>query len=850
MNSELYFPRTGKSFAQTSEMDFEDTVKLLGDVDINIIYKTEINLTKDSFTEALEESAGGSEKMHLIVVADAFRNPDPEKVNAFLNRLGVESKIKKIEAPVIDLDAILEEKRKNDKVTPVMPTLKVDDAPAAEEKTAPAAADEKETEEKEARTITAYTTVYRQILVVFLPEEKTAGENFNTILYSVCKSLLKPKSKSKLWKRFIPCSGDSPFDVIRKVILMLAICTFIVSSVMLVNLLVVKPAINDSQNEQIRQMLVIDKDEVDETGKKITKKPIDGSQGTLVDFSKLIQQNDDTIGWIKVPNTMIDYVVCQAPKGEDHEYYLYRDFYKNQDSYGTVFLDYRSGIDSQNMILHGHNMRDGRMFGTLKYFEDLSFYKKNPTFTFNTIYEKSEWKIISIMKTNTLESQGEFFNYLRGNFDNSYDFLNFVYQIRERSIIDTPVTVNEDDTLVTLSTCTYDFSQFRFVVVARKVRDGESTKVDVSKAIENPDTLYPDVWYNTYGGKKPDVTTFQEAFNKKKITWYDGEKTDWSEKDDEKLLAALKTNKESAIADLKKFVDSRHYAEFEKKQINKLMEEYTKMIDSARSRTEINEIFNKAVQDIAKVKTIEDQNADKEASNQAQREKELNEKKEAAKADLNNSIEGNNYRMTQASVIKSIIEEYTKRIDNASTAEEINQALEDGIKSLKKVKTDEQLTKEESSEKAKQSSADEASRKRAAEESSRKAAQESSEAEASRKAEQERQLQEAKDNAKNEISNYVNLGNYKPAQQQEIRSIINEYSGRISSANTTAAINSYVSTAKNQMNQVKTAAQIDAETSPEPSPVEPSPVEPSPVESSPVESSPVEPPEGTSVEGE
>ena len=54
------------------------------------------------------------------------------------------------------------------------------------------------------------------------------------------------------------------------------------------------------------------------------------------------------------------------------------------------------------MILHGHNMRDGRMFGTLKYYEDYDFYLKHPTFTFNTIYEKSEWKIISILKTNTL----------------------------------------------------------------------------------------------------------------------------------------------------------------------------------------------------------------------------------------------------------------------------------------------------------------------------------------------------------------------------------------------------------------------------------------------------------------
>ena len=442
MNSELYFPRNGKSFSKTSEVDFEDTVKLLGDIDINVIFKTEINLTKESINDALEESSSGNDKIHLVVVADSFSDPDQEKVQDIIENLGIESKIKKIEAPVKNLDAILEKRRSNEIITPTMPALKVEGGESAEENSE----DKNENkavellpENAEEKIITAFTAEYNDILVVFLPDEESAGENFNTILYSVAKRLLRPKKKPKLWKRFIPCSGDSPFDVIRKVILMLAICTFIVSSCMLVNLLVIRPAINDSQNNAIRDMLVVE-DEYDDSGNKIVKKPTDGSEGTLVDFSKLLKENDDTIGWIKVPDTKIDYVVCQPPEGKDHEYYLYRDFYKNYDVYGTVFLDYRSQLDSRNLILHGHNMRDGRMFGTLKYYEDFNFYKKHPTFTFNTIYEKSEWKIISILKTNTLESQGEFFNYLRGDFSNDYDFLNFIYQIRERSIIDTPVT--------------------------------------------------------------------------------------------------------------------------------------------------------------------------------------------------------------------------------------------------------------------------------------------------------------------------------------------------------------------------------------------------------------------------
>ena len=851
MNSELYFPRNGKSFSKTSEVDFEDTVKLLGDIDINVIFKTEINLTKESINDALEESSSGNDKIHLVVVADSFSDPDQEKVQDIIENLGIESKIKKIEAPVKNLDAILEKRRSNEIITPTMPALKVEGGESAEENSE----DKNENkavellpENAEEKIITAFIAEYNDILVVFLPDEESAGENFNTILYSVAKRLLRPKKKPKLWKRFIPCSGDSPFDVIRKVILMLAICTFIVSSCMLVNLLVIRPAINDSQNNAIRDMLVVE-DEYDDSGNKIVKKPTDGSEGTLVDFSKLLKENDDTIGWIKVPDTKIDYVVCQPPEGKDHEYYLYRDFYKNYDVYGTVFLDYRSQLDSRNLILHGHNMRDGRMFGTLKYYEDFNFYKKHPTFTFNTIYEKSEWKIISILKTNTLESQGEFFNYLRGDFSNDYDFLNFIYQIRERSIIDTPVTANENDTLVTLSTCTYDMSEFRFVVVARKVRDGESSKVDVSGAKENPDTLYPDAWYRTFGGTKPDVTTFQDSYNKKKITWYDGKKKNWSEKDDEVLYRDLEDGKKNAIKEMKNFVARNNYEEEEKKQVDKLVKDYTKLINDAKSRTEINDIYDKAIEDIRKVKTIEDKNSELEESNRAVSEMELKEKKDSAKLEINNSIAGNTYRTTQLIQVNRFIEVYSAKIDQAETVEDVDLLTDEAIKRLKSVKTEEQLLKEEQSSKALQSSKQASDAKKRTEEASKKAAEASrkaaeveasrkaSELEASRKAAAE--LNSYRSSAINRIRNHVNINDYKYAQQQEINSIINRYTNMINTASDKATIDSYVSSAINELNNVKTAAQIDQES--KQSSVDSSYDEPIPVDSDPDNSEPDEP---------
>lgn len=86
-----------------------------------------------------------------------------------------------------------------------------------------------------------------------------------------------------------------------------------------------------------------------------------------------------------------------------------------------------------------------------------------------------------MFKTNTLTAHGDFFNYMISDFENDKDFMNYVYNVRVRSLFNCPVDVNEDDELVTLSTCSYEFTNFRTVIVARKVRAGESTKVDVKR---------------------------------------------------------------------------------------------------------------------------------------------------------------------------------------------------------------------------------------------------------------------------------------------------------------------------------------------------------------------------------
>ena len=171
-------------------------------------------------------------------------------------------------------------------------------------------------------------------------------------------------------------------------------------------------------------------------------------------------------------------------------------------------------------------MNDGSMFQNLmgygKYTADMSFYNDHPTIEFDTPDGDAVYKIISVFKTSTLDAHGDFFNYLVGSFESDAEFMNYVYLVRARSLINTGVTCNEKDQLLTLSTCSYEYSEFRTVVVARKTRVGEDSSVDTSRASANPNPLWPDVYYGFDDSKKPKVTTFKTESKNGRISWYDG----------------------------------------------------------------------------------------------------------------------------------------------------------------------------------------------------------------------------------------------------------------------------------------------------------------------------------------
>ncbi len=221
-------------------------------------------------------------------------------------------------------------------------------------------------------------------------------------------------------------------------------------------------------------------------------------------FSSLLDENSDVFGWISIEGTNIDYPVLRSPK-EDDDFYLYHNYKKEKSKYGSIFLNYNydDPKEIKNTVLYGHHMADGQMFADLMKFSDVDFYKEHPIIRFDTLNEEGNWKIISVFKTNTLREQGDIFNYTVSSFSNSKKFVDYIEEVKKRSLINVPVIAEADDKLLTLSTCSYEFKDFRTVVVARKVKVGESLEVDTSLASKSPNPLMPQCWYDRYGGVAP-----------------------------------------------------------------------------------------------------------------------------------------------------------------------------------------------------------------------------------------------------------------------------------------------------------------------------------------------------------
>ena len=231
-------------------------------------------------------------------------------------------------------------------------------------------------------------------------------------------------------------------------------------------------------------------------------------------FSELIKINPDIKGWIKIDGTVINYPVLEPPSS-DPNFYLYKNYKKDYDKSGCIFVN--SDIcgltpDVKNIVLHGHSMKNGTMFASIIKFSDKDVYKRSPIINFDTIFESAKWKIFAVIKTNSNPDHGElFYDYFKPTFESSYEFNKLIYDMKIRSILDIPVDVNENDKLLTLSTCSYEMEGFRTVVMARKVRQGESLDIDLNNVKVNNNPKMPDGWYKSRKMNIPNFKSYDES---------------------------------------------------------------------------------------------------------------------------------------------------------------------------------------------------------------------------------------------------------------------------------------------------------------------------------------------------
>ncbi len=550
MKAEIY-SLVDKSFnPKTLDKKMNVVTNHLKEADIEILYKTDLEDDKIKLLEAIRQSYATDEGIQLIIIANALDGTPECDTLQLLKKLCPKHKenveIESSSDNTKDLDQVADELGENGK-----------------SKKSKKSKGSKETSEKTVYEVWSAGDLgkeyegcfilYENKLILALPKESltkvstadmiiagakkaTSARGITTgnliggkitdhfDYYALAQDVESPKKKAGFMSTFIPMKGDKPLEVTRKIVLMAATVTFIVTAVILTKLLFIEPAQVENNYNELREIvhpIKVNSNEDTEIESKAEETPKQSR------FDKLQAINPEIKGWIYIPNTTyIDYPVLEHKGDGDYsQFYLHRDYKKNYSSYGSIFIDYRCthSYNSKNVILHGHNMDNGQVFHQLLSYADIGFYRSSPIIQFDTTEYDADWKIISVFKTNTLVEQGEFFNYLRGDFEDETEFIDFVYGVMERSLIDTGVTVNESDQLLTLSTCSYEFPNFRTVIVARRVRRGEKSEVDVSKATLNPDPVWPQCYYARNGGQRKELTDFGTACRSGQTPWYDGD---------------------------------------------------------------------------------------------------------------------------------------------------------------------------------------------------------------------------------------------------------------------------------------------------------------------------------------
>jgi len=197
----------------------------------------------------------------------------------------------------------------------------------------------------------------------------------------------------------------------------------------------------------------------------------EGAESNSAKFAALRDQNSDFIGWISIEGTNLNFPVMYAPNNKD--FYLRHDFSKEYSVYGVPYLDEKTTLgandQSENLIVYGHNMKTGTIFGCLTGYKKADYYTEHPLIQFDTVYGDGTYEVFAAFSIDVAQDTSFVYNQYVDMDEETYN--TYVDEVISRSDVDSGIRPEYGEQLLTLSTCEYSSDNGRYVVVARRVED-------------------------------------------------------------------------------------------------------------------------------------------------------------------------------------------------------------------------------------------------------------------------------------------------------------------------------------------------------------------------------------------
>lgn len=236
------------------------------------------------------------------------------------------------------------------------------------------------------------------------------------------------------------------------------------------------------QTVQLQKQQVVTEETMDEAEASNFEEEA-GKVEILPEYKKLFEENNDLYGWIKISGTEIDYPVLYTP--EDPNFYINKNWKKEvcfKNIGNSIFIAGQTTENSNNIIVYGHNMNDGSMFGSLKKYRDEAYYEDHKYIEFDTLYEKQIFEVICVSKSvvyyDDIKPKDAYLFYEHTELNSKEEFDEYIENVRENVYYNITTETEYGDELITLCTCNNWRKNGRLLVVAKKIEYSEIKGVE------------------------------------------------------------------------------------------------------------------------------------------------------------------------------------------------------------------------------------------------------------------------------------------------------------------------------------------------------------------------------------